>query len=209
MMKKGEVMKTGRILWTLILFCSLLLLYGCGKEKKEGGLTAQKLIEQGWVKFSAGNDAGASGDFNAAIGLDTSKHEAYFGLGWAELRQSHGGLSENAFATYLLKEPNASNVIDAKAGIALAYHAQQKFQDAIDKALAVLSSAPNWSFSRDNRINHLDLALVLAESYYGIADFSQSLAVVNLYFDPSFTADITTDEGRAKLAAKLQDLYTG
>lgn len=152
-------MKTGRILWTLILFCSLLLLYGCGKEKKGGALTAQQLIDQGWVKFSAGNDAGAGGDFNAAIGMDTSKHEAYFGLGWAELRQSHGGMAENAFATYLLKEPNASNVIDAKAGLALAYHAQQKFQDAIIQANTVLSSAPNWSFSRDNRINYLELGI--------------------------------------------------
>jgi tetratricopeptide (TPR) repeat protein len=209
MMKKGEVMKTGRILWTLIVFCSLLLLYGCGKEKKEGPLTAQQYIEQGWVKFSAGDDAGASGDFNAAIGLDTSAHDAYFGLGWAELRQSHAGLAVDAFATYLLKEPNASNAIDAKAGLALAYHANKKFQEAIDPANSVLSSAPSWSFSGDSRINHLDLALVLAESYYAIANFSQSLAMVNLYFDPSFTADLTTSEGRAKLAAKLQDLYTG
>ena len=208
-MEKGVVMKRKWCWWIVIPLVSFLLFYGCGKEEKGGGLTAQQLIDQGWVKFSAGNDAGASGDFNAAIGLDSSKHEAYFGLGWAELRQNHAGMAENAFVTYLLKDPNSSNAIDAKAGLALAYHANKKFQEAIDQANSVLSSAPSWSFSKDSRINHLDLALILAESYYAIANFSQSLAMVNLYFDPSFTADITTSEGRAKLADKLQDLYTG
>lgn len=198
-------MKKGWIHCIVILFFSLLLFHGCGKEEG-GGLTVEQLISQGWTKFSAGNYAGARGDFNAANGLTTDTTEAYLGLGWAELRQSRGGLAEKAFVTYLAKVPNS---IDAKAGLALAYHAQHKFQEAINTANTVLSSDPNWSLFWDNSINHLDLKLVLAHSYYAIGNFSQSLAVVRQYFDPGFDPDLGTDEGRAELAAKLRSLYTG
>lgn len=204
-MQKGVIMKRRWYLWTVIPLVSLLLLCGCGKEEK-GGLTVQQLIDQGWTKFAAGNYIGASADFNAAIGLSADTNEAYLGLGWAELKRSNGGLAENAFIIYLSKV-SASN--DTKAGLALAYDAQDKFQNAISMVEEVLQSAPTWSFNKDNRINHLDLALVLAESYYSIANFSQSLAVVQQYFDPNFTVDLGTDEGRAQLASKLKSLFTG
>ena len=191
----------------IALISSLLLVYGCGDD--DGGVdqTPEELIKQGWAKFDAGNDAGASADFKAAIGLSADTNEAYLGLGWAELRQSHAGLAENAFETYLAK---FSDLNDAKAGLALAYDAQDKFKDAIDKAEDLLSSNPTWSFSRDSGINYLDVALVLAYGYYyGEANFSQSLTVVQQYFDGTFNPDLGTDEGRAQLAQKLRDLYTG
>jgi len=200
-------MKKRCFLLIVVLFSSLLLVYGCGDDDGGGGQTAAELIKQGWTKFDAGDDAGASADFNAAIGLSADTNEAYLGLGWAELRQSHAGLAENAFVTYLGKVSDSN---DAKAGLALAYHAQEKFEDAIDNTSAVLSSEPTWSFSpHDISINHLDLALVLAESYYGIADFSQSLSVVQQYFDSGFVVDTNTPEGKKQLADKLEGLYTG
>jgi tetratricopeptide (TPR) repeat protein len=200
-------MKKRCLLLIAALFSSLLLVYGCG-EDENGGITPEELIKQGWAKFEAGNYGDASADFNAAIGLSADTNEAYLGLGWAELRQSHAGLAENAFVTYLAK---ASDSNDAKAGLALAYHALDKFEDAIDMANEVLSANPSWSLSlHDISINHLDLALVLADSYYETGDFSQSLQIVQDYFDlPSFEPDIETPEGRAELAEKIKDLYTG
>ena len=205
-------MKKRCFLLFVALISSLLLVYGCGDN--DGGVdqTPEELIRQGWAKFDAGNDAGASADFKAAIGLSADTNEAYLGLGWAELRQSHAGLAENAFETYLAKFSDSN---DAKAGLALAYHAQDKFEDATDKdaidmAEEVLSSEPSWNFSpHDPNIDYRDIALVLAESYYETADFSQSLTVVQQYFDGTFNPDLGTDEGRAQLAQKLRDLYTG
>lgn len=195
------------LLLTAVLLSSLLLLYGCGDD--DGGPTqptAAELTDQGWAKFQAGDFDGASADFGAATDLDPEYEEAYLGLGWAELRQSHAGLAEDAFETYLLK---ASGSDDADAGLALAYHAQDKFQDAIDKAGQLLSSNPSWSFSHDASIDYLDLALVLAHSYYETAEYQESLDVVKQYFDPNFNPDVGTDAGREQLAGKLESLYTG
>lgn len=190
--------------------CSLLLLaYGCGDDDNGIDQSAEKLIEQGWAKFGAGDRAGASADFNAALGLDpqANGYEAYFGLGWAELRLSHAGIAEDAFETYL--DSASSRLIDAKAGLALAYHAQDKFDDAIDAAEEVLAADPTWSFSRAPEADYLDVALVLAHSYYETGDFSQSLTVVQTYLNSSFTADPNTPEGRKALADELERLYTG
>ncbi|MGB8658410.1 MAG: hypothetical protein WCE90_11620 [Candidatus Zixiibacteriota bacterium] len=198
-------MRKGCLICTVVLLFSLLLVCGCHK-KGVTNRTAAELINQGWAKFAAGDDAGAIGDFNAAMGLSADTNDAYLGLGWAELRQSQAGLAEEAFVTYLAKYPNQ---IDAEAGLAIAYHALSKPQDVIAQANAVLSSAPTWDFSHDSRANYLDLALVLADSYYEIGEFSQSLTVVQHYFDSGFNPDLSTDSGRAQLAAKLDSLYTG
>lgn len=195
------------LLLTLILLPSILLLCGCGEDGEPTGPTAAELTRQGWAKFEAGNDPGASADFQAAIGLDPEYAEAYFGLGWADLRQSNAGLAEDAFKTYLLLEAAGSN--DAEAGLALAYHAQDRFQEAIDKVEGILSSDASWSFSHDISIDYLDLALILAHSYYEIAEYQQSLDVVKQYFEASFNPNVETDEGRNQLAAKLESLYTG
>ena len=191
------------------LFSSLLLVYGCGEDDDGGGQSAQQLINQGWAKFGAGDHAGASADFNAALGLDPQAYEAYFALGWAELRMSHAGLAQNAFETYLDSVSSGSNIPDAKAGLALAYHAQDMFNDAIDAAEEVLGANPTWSFSRAPSIDYQDLALILAQSYYEIGDFDQSLQAVRDFLDPAFSADTSTPEGRKQLADKLEDLFTG
>lgn len=193
------------------LFSSLLLVYGCGEDDDGGGQSAQQLINQGWAKFGAGDHAGASADFNAALGLDPQAYEAYFALGWAELRMSHAGLAQNAFETYLDSVPSGSNTPDAKAGLALAYHAQDKFDDAIQAAEEVLAADPTWSFSpRAPEIDYLDVALVLAHSCYQTADFDRSLEVVQTYLHPGFTVDdLSTPEGRKQLADELERLFTG
>jgi tetratricopeptide (TPR) repeat protein len=200
-------MKMRHFLLVAALISSLFLLYGCGDNGGGGGQTAEELVNQGWAKFDAGDNTGASADFKAALGLNAEVEGAYLGLGWAELRQSHAGMAEKAFLNYLSKVSDSN---DAKAGLALAYHAQDKFEDAIDMAEAVLDADQDWSLSpHAPEINYLDLALVLAESYYSIGEFSQSLLVVQQYFDISFDPDVTTDTGRDQLAAKLESLYTG
>jgi tetratricopeptide (TPR) repeat protein len=199
---------TKKILLLLVVFItSSVLVLGCGKEKKPTEVTAEQLTDQGWTKFAAGDYSGAGADFEAAVGLDTSYSRAYHGLGWAELYQDNAGLAEEAFRTYLSKASDLA--VDAWAGLALACHAQDEFQGVIDYATQLLSSDPTWSFSTDPSTNYLDVALVLAHSYYMTAQFQSCLDVVNQYFDSGFSVDLDTDQGRTDLATKLNALYTG
>ena len=206
-MKKGVVMRILKFISLMICFASFLLLQGCGKETVEPP-TASELIDQGWDKFATGGFSGASGDFNAALGLDAAAYEAYLGLGWAELRQNHGGLAENAFVIYV--DSTSDSEYQARGGLALAYLAQAKFQDAITTANVVLSAVPAWTFSNDGNINHLDLKLALVQSYYEIGDYTQCLDAIQTYFDSAFNpGDVNTDQGREALAEKIESLYTG
>jgi len=193
----------------VILMGTLLFYFGCGKKKGVEKSTASELIEKGWAKFEAGNFAGAGSDFSAALSIATNEADssgAFLGLGWAELRQDHGGLAENSLVEYLYLSPGSN---DGRAGLAFAYWAQGKFQSAIDTANVVLSSDASWSFGHDNSVNYLDLRLLLAQCYYKLADFSASLGIVQQYFDQDFDADVNTPEGRIELGDKIEDLWTG
>ena len=188
------------------LLSFVLLAYGCGDDDDGIDQSAEKLIEQGLTKFDAGDYAGAGADFNAALGLDPEAYDAYFWLGWAELLQDNAGLAEDAFVSYLAEKAGSN---DAKGGLALAYHAQDKFEEAIADAEEVLGADPTWSFSKVSGIDYQDLALVLAHGYYETGEFDQCLIVVQTYLNPSFNTDTSTPEGRRALADELQRLYTG
>jgi tetratricopeptide (TPR) repeat protein len=134
-------------LWTVICLFFLLMFCACGDDDDGVTVTAAELTDQGWTKFEVGDFDGAVADFKAAIGLDAGYAEAYLGLGWAELRRTRAGLAEEAFINNLAKSSTWEN--HAKGGLALACHAQKKFEDAIQYAQDLLSSYPQWSFSHD------------------------------------------------------------
>lgn len=207
-MKKGVIMRRRWCLWVVICLSFLLLFCACGEDENGGPkVTAEQLTQQGWIKFQAGDFDGAAADFNAAIGLDADYAPAYLGLGWAELRRSRAGSAENAFTNYMAKSTAQAN--DALAGLAFACDAESKPEEAIVYAEDLLTAYPQWSFSRDGNINYLDIALILADNYYLTAEYYQSLAIVQQYFDATFNPNIDTDQGRTELADKLASLYTG
>ncbi|MFQ6032436.1 MAG: tetratricopeptide repeat protein [Candidatus Zixiibacteriota bacterium] len=198
-----------RLFLLIVVLMGTLLFYLSCEEKGVEKITARELIERGWPKFEAGDFAGATSDFSAALSIATNasdSSEAFLGLGWTNLRQNHGGLAENNLVRFL-SLTSGSN--DGKAGLALAYLAQEKFQSAIDTANVVLASDSLWSFGHDNSINYLDLLLLLAQSYYELADFNTSLEIVQEYFDRNFVVDPNTPEGKTDLAEKIYSLWTG
>jgi tetratricopeptide (TPR) repeat protein len=204
-----EIKMQKRLFLLLVILIGTLLFYFSCEEKGVEKVTAGKLIQQGWAKFEAKNFAGAGSDFSAALSISTIRTDsggAFLGSGWAELRQNHGGLAQNSLEKFLLLTPGD---IDGRAGLAFAYLSQNKFRNAIDTAKVVLSSSASWTFGRDPSINYLDLQLLLAQCYYELADFNTSLAIVKQYFDPSFTANVNTPEGRKKLGDKIESLWTG
>jgi outer membrane protein assembly factor BamD (BamD/ComL family) len=189
----------------VILTGTLLFCLSCEKKGVKE-ITPSELIQQGWLKFEAGNFAGAGSDFSAALSIATIKIDssgAFLGLGWAQLRQNQGGLAENSLVKYLSLAPGDS---DGRAGLAFAYSTppQNKFREAIDTANVVLSSNPSWTFSHDASINSADLHLILAQCYYNIANFDSSLIQVRNYYDPNFWQDVRTPAGKDTLGMKIQ-----
>jgi tetratricopeptide (TPR) repeat protein len=187
----------------LILMGTLLFYFSCEKKGVEK-VTARKLIDQGWRKFEAGDFAGAGSDFSAALSIATIKtdsSDAFLGLGWAELKQNHGGLAENSLVKYLSLAPGYN---DGRAGLAFAYSTTNKFREAIDTANVVLSSNPTWAFSHDASINSADLHLLLAQCYYDIAIFDSSLIQVRTQY-PYFEVDVNTSAGRDSLGLKIEE----
>jgi tetratricopeptide (TPR) repeat protein len=196
-------------LLAVILMGTLLFCFSCEEKGVKPKVTAGELINQGWQKFDAGNSAGAGADFSAALSITTNaadSSEAFLGLGWAQLKQNQAGLTEKSLLRYLSFNPGVPGLDDGRAGLALAYSATSKFREAIDTANVVLSSNPTWSFGHDPSVNYLDLYLILAQSYYELADFYMSLEMVQ-YFDPNFDADPNTPEGRKNLADKIEELW--
>ncbi len=193
----------------VVLLTGTLLFYLSCEEKGVDRVTAGELIEKGWQKFEAGNFAGAGSDFTAALSISANAGDSsggLLGLGWAQLRQDQAGLAEDNLVEHLNLSSGSD---DGRAGLAFAYLGQDKFQSAIDAGEAVLSSNPSWTFGHDGSVNYSDVRLLLAQSYYALADYSESLKIVQQYFDSSFSVDPDTPEGREDLARKIESLYTG
>ncbi|KPK76757.1 MAG: hypothetical protein AMJ89_03620 [candidate division Zixibacteria bacterium SM23_73] len=198
-----------RLFLLIVILTGTFLFYLSCEEKGVDKVTAGELIKKGWLKFEAGNFADARSDLSAALSISTNATDssgAFLGLGWAQLRGNQAGLAKNSFVEYLYLSPGSD---DGRAGLAFAYWGQEKFQSAIDTANAALSSNSTWSFGHDPSINHLDLRLLLAQSYYELANFSRSLEIVQQYFDQSFNVDVNTPEGKTNLAEKIWILWTG
>jgi tetratricopeptide (TPR) repeat protein len=193
----------------ILLLTGTLLFHLSCEEKGVDRVTAGELIEKGWQKFEGGNFAGAGSDFDAALSISANAGDssgAFLGLGWAQLRRDQAGVAANNLAEYLNLSPGSN---DGRAGLAFACLGQDDFQGAIDAAEAVLSSDPSWTFGHDGSVDYSDLRLLLAQSYYALADYSESLRIVQQYFDSGFSVDPDTPKGRDDLARKIESLYTG
>jgi tetratricopeptide (TPR) repeat protein len=196
------------VLLIVLLTGTLLFCLSC-EDKGVERVTASELIAKGWQKFESGAFAGARSDFSAALRISASASDSsggFLGLGWAQLRQNQAGVAENNLIEYLNLSPGSN---DGRAGLALAFLAQEKFESAIDTADAALSSDSSWTFGHDSSVDYLDLRLLMAQGYYALANYSESLKIIQGYFDSSFIVNIDTPEGRIDLAEKIESLWTG
>lgn len=192
-------------------FIKLLLIYnlflvtiiGCsGVGTEPSNFTPAELTDQGWQNFSSANYQSALDKFEEAINKDDSFVEALSGAGWACARL----LKLNNAVTYFSQGiSQSSNLIDAYAGLAFVYHAQKQYSLAIASANNALTINAHWDFSHDTTLDYKDLHLIMAECYFTLLDFSNSLAQVKI-LNPSFSANVNTFEGRAALAAEIERL---
>jgi tetratricopeptide (TPR) repeat protein len=210
-----------RTLAGLIGLFALVLVFSPGCRKQYDATEVDK-TNYGWDLYEQGIYQEANDWFAAAVLQDSAYKDGYNGLGW-----SFGKLLEMDSSVYYfqqgllyLPDPNITVNLDheIKAGLCFAYNAKGDDSLAIvwcENLLADLEqlAVPTWSFSHDTTLNHLDVRLTLATSYFISGDFPQSLAQVQsivsaLTPGATFTPDITTIAGRRELADEIEFLRT-
>jgi len=170
------------------------------------------LIQSGWQSFSSKNYNDAFSKFDQAVSLartssryDSLQAEAECGRGWSRAYNRDFSLAKNDLLNSLAHQSVSSSVsLNSKAGLALVHHALNEFSSAIQRALEVLNSNPNYVFQYDSRVYHKRLRLVLAQSYYTLGDFQSAANQLDL-IDPA-NAPHSTDP--VVLLRQIQDIWS-
>ena len=179
---------------TSLLFAGLLI-FGCAEKPTEVRTPAELLVD-GWEAYEAGDYEKALDLFARAVEGDPYLEEAYCGMGWAYAKLDRLSEAEDALKEY--------QTTDAKAGLAFVYNALKRYEESIAMARDVLEESPTWHFVHGDA-DYRTLRLLIAQDLYALARFEESLAEVRL-LDGSFSADVSTPEGRASLASKIERL---
>ena len=178
--------------------------------------TEEELADYGWTMYEANDYLEAMDWFGDAIRKDTLYYDSYNGMGWTmgHLRQADS--SVYYFEKFLAIETSFADILDFHAGLSFAYNALGKNTEArthcnifFGKQNPILD--PDWYFSHNNKINYLDVRLILAVSEFRLALFENCQESINkIYKDSGSTTvvnvDYTTVPGRSALAAHLATL---
>lgn len=184
----------------LLLFLIFLFLY-CTKKGKEEN-PARELTEKGWVFFAEGNYDSALYYFREAYGIDPYYADAFNGAGWALLNLEEFDESEARFYQALSKD---ENMRDPYAGIAIIHSEIEPYESTIVTVDTLLRLSPNYSFSRDPRVDAFLLKVLKARCYAKIGDFEGALTILEVLL-PGFYADPSTPEGRSLILNKIEEL---
>ena len=188
-------------LFALILLTSLL---GC-REKIEPEV--DDFVEYGWTLYAEREFRSALAHFQEGLGMDTQYIDGYNGAGWCFIEFN----SPDTAITYFSQGLNLITIDSSQvrfemlAGIAMSYHVQGDYTRAISRAEELIEFRPEFEFVHNWRINILEMTILLATSNYAMGDFAAALEWVQT-LDEQFSADITTNKGRADLIKKIEAL---
>ncbi len=171
------------------------ILSGCGEEEVD----PLDVLKRAWDSYEAENYEAAEESFEEVITLDPSIVDAHIGLGWTHGKMASLQECIANFQSALSQEPQN---VDALAGIALAYLAEDEYDQAIAKASQLLAISPDYSFEHGS-VTSRNLHLVLAESYYYTGDFSKAHSEVDI-LNPGNELDSSSEDYAASLLEELE-----
>ncbi len=188
----------------LVTFLTFAL-SGCDGEDGPSGpeLTADYLTELGWDSFEQFDYQSALDDFKAALGKNPDHADANNGAGWSA-GKLHGHLNE-APAYFAKSLQIDTTVYDALGGWTFVVFQTGDYEAAIDKADSLLHRRPVWQFHHEQTLDHFDIRLVLAVSYFNIGEFEASYETVR-FLNRYFETDISTPAGRRELFEEIERL---
>jgi len=192
-----------------VLLAMILVISGCGDDDDDDDVDeAEDLVKDGWSLFASKDYSGAAGKFDEALAskdiAPVVSADAYVGMGWSSGKMAN---IPEAIANFQSALSQDSQNADAHAGIALAYLANDQYDDAITSANQALSIDSNYQFTWTG-ITSYDLRLVLAESYYYKGNFENAQKEL-AKFDPE-VEDLDPDsEGYAVMLLEALDAASG
>ena len=188
---------------TLIIALSLLtLIIGC-RDRVEPEV--DDFVEYGWTLYAERDFRGAHEQFQEGLAIDSLYIDGYNGSGWCyvEFNEPDSALAFFREGLIYNNEDSSQVQYELLAGFALSYHAIGDFEQAIIQGTKLYNYKPIFEFSHNWQIDYVDIVIMLAASNYAEGDFAAALTWVQ-ELDEAFTADITTNEGRAELIKKIE-----
>ncbi len=186
---------------TMILGAFMIAIAGCGSGGG-GSESADQLVAEGWTAYLSRSYGVASSKFSQALAINGNLVDAYNGSGWSLAKLNLPDSAVTQFNKGLNRDTANAEI---RAGLAFVDNALKLYTQSITLATAVLQAKPSWVFSRDNSVNSQDLHLLLAEDYFALASYPESLTQVQV-LNPAFTADVSTVTGQTSLAKEIERL---
>jgi len=193
--------------YIFVLFLSAIFGFFSGCGKKNGGtdppvVDIDQLLKDGWAAFESQDYSTALEAFDAVINEERDNTDAYNGLGWSFLlldKLDDASTSFDAGGT----KPGAS--ADVFAGNAFTLNALKKYDRSIVEISKASTKAPDWSFIHKPGLDINDLQVLLAENYFLLGKFTESLSAI-LKLNSGFTADPETLDGQTSMAQEIERL---
>ena len=210
-----------RLRKTTLLFMITIGVISIDACRKNYDATAEDMTEYGWVLYTAEDYLSSNAWFNSSIVENDKWKDGYNGLGWSYAKLMVIDTSIAHFITGLATEEDKWMTTDVQseilAGLVFAYHAKGLDAAAVTYGRAFIDSTakpltPGWVFSHDSLLNHLDVRITLASSYFAVGKFDSASLQVQIVLDSLNSSVIaisdTSLEGRRKMAEQISSLQT-
>jgi tetratricopeptide (TPR) repeat protein len=211
-MRKTKFENKNRLLALILktITVVVLMLAGCGKKATEPEKTVDELLSSGWSAFSQGSFSSALNYFNQVLSQNAGHPDALNGKGWCQGILGDRPGARSSFNAGLATAPTNNSL---RAGLAFTHAAMDSSLQAVAQDSTVLAADSLWSLghryvmSWDYLMDWRDLRVLLAEEYFAMGRFSESLAQVKK-LDPSVSVgtDFSLAENQAALLVEIERL---
>jgi tetratricopeptide (TPR) repeat protein len=161
----------------IIVITSFVIIFSCGNSTSTEK-SAEDYAAEGWELFLKHDYEAAEISFLTAIKEDANLADAYSGAGWA-ISYQEGRLSEAVLQWEEGVSKEAVNA-DLYAGLTIAYHALDSFDNCVDAGNQVAAFDANYVFEYNNNITISMIHGILAAAHYGLTDYVSAASEMDL-----------------------------
>lgn len=203
MKKRISIKRVSRVALGMLL--PLFVAWGCLESTSKGPPSYLDLVESGWTAFEYDDFGDAALTFLSAVALDTTRYEAFDGLGWSLAMIDSLAFADASLTATIERHSTLADAFAGRAAVRRDLY-PDSLELAVTDAETALELAPDFVFGHNLAYDWHDIRLILAQALFGLTRFSD-VEVQILILDPSFSPPAPTAEDYVgSLLAKLQQL---